>query len=163
MTHGVGAPDLRYVEHLARSNYEAIGFIPRPRLEQYAARGQVLMAQENNEDAGFLVFGNGRLALRIYQACIQYDARRHELGLLLVARLVKEAQRRGAHLISLWCADDLPANNFWRAAGFRCLATRAGGKARGRIHNEWVLAVATEQLPLWADAIAVAYAAGEST
>lgn len=34
--------DLKYVESLMRLNYEAVGFIPRPRLEWYAARNQVL-------------------------------------------------------------------------------------------------------------------------
>lgn len=144
--------DLRYIEHLARSNYEAIGFIPRPKLAEYAARGQILMAEENDESAGFLVFGAGWPTLRIYQACIQYDARRREHGASLVARLITEAQRRGCHLISLWCADDLPANEFWQALGFRKVGTRPGGKARGRLHNQWVLSVTTEQMILGLDA-----------
>lgn len=141
--------DLRYVEHLARSNYAAIGFIPRPRLEEYAARGQILMAEENDEAAGFLVFGAGWPALKVYQACIQYDARRREHGADLVARLVAEAQRRGCHVISLWCADDLPANEFWRAVGFKQVAQRQGGLHRGRVHNRWILPVPSDQLTLF--------------
>lgn len=144
--------DLRYIEDLARSNYEAIGFIPRPRLEEYAARGQILMAEENDESAGFLVFGAGWPTLRIYQACVQYDARRREHGADLVGRLVAEAQKRGCHLISLWCADDLPANEFWEAVGFRRIGTRPGGAARGRLHNQWVLSVPSEQMTLFEDA-----------
>ena len=140
--------DLRYIEHLAKSNYEAIGFIPRPRLQEYAARGQILMAQENDESAGFLVFGAGWPTLRVYQACVQYDARRREHGVALVDRLTAEAQRRGCHFISLWCADDLPANEFWSAVGFQRIATRAGGTKRGRLHNQWVLPVPTHQLSL---------------
>ena len=141
--------DLRYIEHLAKSNYEAIGFIPRPRLEEYAARGQIVMAAENDEPAGFLVFGAGWPALRIYQACIQYDARRREHGAALVDRVIAEAQRRGCYLISLWCADDLPANEFWQAVGFHKVGERRGGDKRGRMHNHWVRSVPTDQLPLF--------------
>lgn len=145
---------VQYIEQLARSEYEAIGFIPRPRLEQYSARGQILMAQENDENAGFLVFGAGWPTLRVYQACIQYDARRREHGASLVQRLIAEAQRRGCYLISLWCADDLPANDFWQALGFRHIATRPGGVKRGRLHRQWVLSVPTAQLSLLPDAAA---------
>lgn len=144
--------DVRYVEHLMRSNYDAVGFIPRPRLEQYAARGQVLMEHENDAPAGFLVFGAGWPTLRIYQACIQYDARRIEHGTRLVERVMTEAARRGCHIVSLWCADDLPANAFWEAVGFRCIGTRPGGSARGRLHRHWVRSVVTDQLAMFGDA-----------
>ena len=38
-----------FAESLARTDYEAVGFIPRPRLEHYAAVGQILVQTENDE------------------------------------------------------------------------------------------------------------------
>src|ERR1035437_8065890 len=106
--------DLRYVESLMRQNYEAVGFIPKPRLEQYALRGQLLVENENDEPCGYLVFGKTAWPyLRVYQSVVQYDARRREHGLALVRRLVAIGQERGAAAISLWCADALDANVFW--------------------------------------------------
>ena len=139
----------KYAEHLARKEYEAVGFLPRPRLEAYEAAGQILAEEENGELCGVVVFGNGHPTLRIYQAIIQYDARRMEHGLNLVARVMDEATRRHCDTVSLWCADDLPANNFWQAAGFIRIGQREGGAKRGRKHNLWVRAVPTSQFILW--------------
>jgi len=139
---------IAYAVDLARKSCEAIGFIPVPRLEQYHQRGQILYERENDALCGYLCFGTGWPALRIYQAVIQYDARRREHGFALVARVIAIAQKRGCHAISLWCAQDLDANAFWQAAGFRCIAKRVGGVRRGRLHNQWMLAVETPQLAL---------------
>jgi L-amino acid N-acyltransferase YncA len=76
---------------------------------------------------------------KVYQACIQYDARRREHGLSLVATLVRKATEAGFGAIALWCADDLESNDFWRSAGFRWAGMREGGKRRGRKHNRWVM------------------------
>lgn len=130
---------LKYVSSLARNHCEEIGFIPLPTLEHYARQGQLWVETENDDLCGFLVFGNGRRTLKIYQACIQYDARRREHGLRLMQRLIIHAQVMGFDAISCWCADDLDANEFWRACGFRWTRQREGGRARGRKHNLWVL------------------------
>jgi L-amino acid N-acyltransferase YncA len=86
-----------------------------------------------------LVFGMGWPTLKVYQACIQYDARRREHGLTLVARLIQRAERTGHSMISLWCADDLEANAFWRSAGFVYGGQKDGGMRRGRKLNLWTL------------------------
>ena len=139
---------LGFLTSLMEKNYEAVGFIPRPKLEEYAARGQVLIETENETPCGYLVFGNGWPRLRIYQACIQYDARRREHGIALVERVIREADVRGCDSISLWCADDLDANNFWKAAGFAFGGQREGGMKRGRKHNLWVMRLPTAQMEL---------------
>lgn len=135
-----------YADDLARKNSEALSFIPRPKLEAYAANGQILTATENGELCGFLVYGMGWPQVRIYQACIQYDARRREHGMALVARLAEIARQRFCSDIRLWCADDLEANAFWRDAGFDYVTQRRGGRRRGRKHNLWVLPLAVPPL-----------------
>lgn len=123
---------LDYVLKLARDNTDAIGFISQPKLERYEAAGQILVATENGEPCGFLVYGNGWPVMRVYQACIQYDAQRREHGLHLVERLETVAAARGVEAISLWCATDLEANEFWCAGGFEPIESKAGGSRRGR-------------------------------
>jgi ribosomal protein S18 acetylase RimI-like enzyme len=108
-------------------------------LEHYAEVGQILMAQENGDPCGYLIHGNGDHWCKIYQACIQYDARRREHGFELVRRLARKATEEGFEAISLWCAEDLEANEFWRLAGFVWAGQREGGKRRGRKHNRWIL------------------------
>lgn len=71
---------LPYVLDLGRRHYEEIGFIPRPRLEQYARDGQLWTEHENGDLCGYLVWGNGWPVLRVYQVCIQYDAQRRLHG-----------------------------------------------------------------------------------
>lgn len=132
------AADVRYAECLMRKNYDAVGFLPRPRLEWYAERGQLWLQYENGEPCGYLVFGNGWPVLRVYQCCIQTDARRAHQAADLVRRLITWATARTCSAIMLWCADDLEANFFWRAMGFVRHATRDNGNRRGRLHNGWV-------------------------
>lgn len=128
---------LNYVVDLARRNTDAIGFIPRPKLEKYEQAGQILTGYENDEPCGFLVYGNGYPLLRVYQACIQYDARRREHGFALVRDLETRAAHRGVEAISLWCASDLEASEFWRAAGFERVGTKLGGARRARSLSCW--------------------------
>ena len=130
---------LTYVESLSRKHFDQIGFIPRPRLEQYAERGQLWSAQENGEPCGFMVWGAGWPVLRVYQVCIQYDSRRREHGFRLVRRLIEKADREGYEAISCYVADDIDANDFWRAAGFTHRGQRPGGRRRGRRLNHWVM------------------------
>lgn len=126
-----------YIVALARKESEAIGFLPRPRLEQYVQNGQVAIAHENGNLCGFLVWGNGFPILRIYQACIQYDARGMAHGAQMVGRLERAATARGYSAIQLRCANDLPANSFWRALDYDLVSTINGGATRRRTLNVW--------------------------
>ncbi len=144
---------LPYIRDLMAKNYEAVGFLPVPRLEEYAARGQVLVQRENDEPCGYLAFGNGWPVLKVYQCCIQTDARRVAHATELVNRLIGIARDRNCMAISLWCADDLDSNGFWRAMGFQFGGQRDNGNRRGRKHNKWVLFVTGgSQLQLFGEA-----------
>src|SRR6185369_3627127 len=108
------SPDefVKYADSLAKRNVDALSFLPRPRLLEYAVRGQLIVETENGEPCGFLVFGNGWPYMTVYQVAVEYDARRREHGLALVGRLIQKARERGCHAVSLWCANDLDANAF---------------------------------------------------
>ena len=127
--------DLAYVVALQKRNHEALGFIPRAALAEKIDRGQILLARENGDPAGFLHHGSLAVPeVRIFQAAVQYDARRRHHGLALVADFVARAREAGARAASLRCLDVLDANDFWTAAGFERLGTEAG--ARGTL-NVW--------------------------
>lgn len=132
-----GTITLDYIVDLSRKNSEAIGFIPRPKLEKYIESSQVAVELENGDPCGFLVWGSGWPILRIYQTCIQYDARKLEHGAALVAKIESVAAKRGCSAVSLWCASDLDANSFWSAMGYRMAGEKNGGSKRGRQLIRW--------------------------
>ena len=81
--------DLAYVVELQKRNGEAVGFIPRAALSEKIDRGQIHLTTENGEPAGYLHHGSLAVPeVRIFQAAVQYDARRRHHGLALLADLV---------------------------------------------------------------------------
>src|SRR4051794_11982696 len=121
--------DLAYVVKLQKAHGDALGFIPRAALAYKIERCRVHLALENGEPAGYLHHGSmASEEVRIFQAAIQYDARRRHLGLALVDDLLRRASGAGAQAVSLRCLSQLEANDFWRAAGFRLLDAEPGAK-----------------------------------
>jgi ribosomal protein S18 acetylase RimI-like enzyme len=148
--HVATPADLPFVLSLAKRETETIGFLPGAAVREYQQAGGILVAEENGEPCGFLVWrlSHGRRRthaalptgrhVKIIQAAIHYDVRRLHHGFALVARLERIARRRCAEFVGLFCADDLPANSFWRACNFEWRGTRPGGDRRGRSHNLWI-------------------------
>lgn len=132
---------LKYVESLMRQNYEAVGFLPLSVVAKYLEANQLWLQYENDEPCGYLLFGNGWPICRVFQCCIQTDARRRSAASTLIQALVSKAENSGYNAITLRCADDLESNNFWRAAGFSFTGQSQGGKSRGRLINHWQLAL----------------------
>lgn len=132
----VTADDCVYERHLARKFTDELGFLPALALEWYADRGLVWRIRENGDPAGFLVArldyaADNRLA-GIIQAAIDFDLQRRRHGLALVEHAARLATSAGKTVLQCWCAADLPANDFWRAAGFTAAGTRPGGRSRNR-------------------------------
>ncbi|MEM8782527.1 MAG: hypothetical protein AAGE65_06665 [Planctomycetota bacterium] len=95
----------------------------------------------------------------IVQMCVAPAYRRSLVAANLLAR-VFDAWPRGVRLCGCWCAQDLPANRFWEACGFRALAFRTGAREsrfkndRGetvkghRVHVYWQKKVRGERDPV---------------
>ncbi len=147
--------DLSYVVSLMRSNREAVGGLLEPAIQERLDRGTVLLASQNDDPIGYLLYDSRNGEIRIPQACIQYDARRREYGESLVAALLDLHPQ--AESVSLRCAADLEANLFWRDLGFTCTGTVPGGRRRGRTINCWTRWLAPRLFTV--DAIAVLPAA----
>lgn len=134
--------DLNFVLHWMRKEHDALGFMPREAVQTKLARGDVVVATENGELAGYCLFGksyaHARFIRPIFQACVDFDARRQKLGLELVGAVERDAVEQGQSLVRLWCRASLPANVFWKAAGYELAGQREGGAKRKTPCNLWV-------------------------
>lgn len=139
---------LKYIDHLQRINADDLAFYPLASLEEAIAAGHVLTCEENGEPAGYLWFGAVRPAadVIIYQACIDYTARRRALGWAMVRDLIAMARGAGCTGIRLKCASSADSNAFWQAIGFYCTRVTRGGIKRGRDLNHYRTDVATPLL-----------------
>ena len=137
--------DLPFILDLSRKHSEAVGWIPAEGMEQYMRWRLVTMAILNDQPAGYLLCKHDVKDLpsvtQVHQACVCYDVRLRKLGLSLVRKVELAAATAGNGVMQLWCAADLEANDFWKAAGFSAWALREGGEARGRPHIMWRKAV----------------------
>jgi hypothetical protein len=129
--------DLAYLDKLQRENADDLAFYPLATLRKAIEAGHVLTCEENDEPAGYLWFGALRAGrdVTIYQAAVDYTARRRYLGFGMVAQLVALATAAGCNGIRLKCASSADSNSFWIAAGFHCTRVQPGGIKRGRDLN----------------------------
>jgi hypothetical protein len=133
-----------YAEHLQRLHPEELGFLPRLAIQEYAHRGQIILATQNDQPAAYALFYDGRnnkrprrhpFSLHVHQICTQDDALFLQHATSLLRRLELRAQRNHMTAITAWVAHDIPATAFWEATGFTQIASRKGGAKRNRIHR----------------------------
>lgn len=129
--------DLSYIDHLQRKNANELSFYPKAVFEREIPIGRVVLAEFNAEPCGYLYHGAFGMALKIHQACIQYDLRGLLYGAQLVQHIVSLAKAADCHSITLRCGSDIAANGFWKAMGFTCEAVTPGGVRRLRDINNW--------------------------
>ena len=121
--------DMTYIDHLQKKNAEDLSFYPLSVLEREVLNRRVVLAEVNDEPAGYLYHGSlASPILRIHQACIQYDLRGYLYGAALVRWLADLGRAAGSSEIALRCGSDIAANGFWRAMGFECIAVTRGGR-----------------------------------
>jgi GNAT superfamily N-acetyltransferase len=144
----------KFAAALQRKHTDELGFLPTVALREYAERGQIIPASENDEPIGYVLYFDGRAGkppakhpdrVKLHQVCIQYDARGIYHGTQLVREVERRARTHGFSTVTAWVASDLPANQFWRAIGYELNDTRPGGKRRNRIHNLWIRHIGTNR------------------
>lgn len=128
---------VRYIDKLQRQNADDLAFYPLTTLERALEDKQIIFCRENDEPAGYLWFGSmrGGRDVIIYQACVDYDARRRHLGFGMVADLLAMAREAACTGVRLKCASSAESNEFWQAIGFYCTRVARGGVKRGRDIN----------------------------
>jgi len=135
--------DIKFVRRLMKENSEALGFIPLSALEKAYDESRLLVYSENNERIGYLLFGpikNGK-DVTIWQICVNEKKRKMGFGKKLFNQFHKLAIETGAKGIRLRCADDLPANYFWKSLSFKLIST-ISSKSRRRKLNIYYLTLA---------------------
>lgn len=109
---------------LADAHTHELGFLPRQTIIALYDAGRIELAETDRDALGYIMRGSFRKRCRIYQTCIRPDARRHTFGSQTLSEVIRQAIAAKVHVISLWCAADLEANEFWLANGFQTLGTR---------------------------------------
>jgi N-acetylglutamate synthase-like GNAT family acetyltransferase len=144
--------DHTFIRSLARKFSNEIGFIPDTARDWYVDAGRVTLALENGDPAGYLL---GRDSLRwnrsirpITQAAIHFDAQRRHNGLTLVAATEAAAREAGQVVTQANCREGIDANDFWRIAGYECIARLDPANARGKMINVWRKQL-TDFRPIW--------------
>lgn len=136
--------DLDFVQKLGLRNAFSLGYLPAPALQRYANRGNIIVARENGEPAGYLVerpvLAIDPRVTAIIQTCVVNDARRLSIASDLLQIAHFDALKAGTSILQAWCATDLESNAFWSALSFANVAQRPGGRAklkRRRYLNCW--------------------------
>jgi len=129
---------LSFIKSEALKGRSAIGWIPWAGIERSHQLGRVSVLHRNDDLVGFLVWGPSQTSTKVFQIWIREDARMLIHGKEMIRQLAEWSLKRGIFRISLWCADDLPANMFWSALGFTAAGVRKGGRHSGRMHTRYV-------------------------
>lgn len=132
--------DTDYVVNLLKKNYTGLGFIPQPRIEEYVKNNQVFFEYEGGLKSGYCIVGSGKgKTLKIYQHCIEAELRRLKHGKELFKKIEHEARKRGYEHIHLRVRENLEANKFWKAIGFKFMFLEPKVTARTKKGiNHWV-------------------------
>lgn len=133
--------DLPYIVGLSKKHADELGFLPREAMAAYLSRARVTLALENGDPCGYFLTGAYAPQLRIFQACVQLDARGLGHARDLLGGLIARAAVAGTTKISLHCRDGLASNAFWAACGFTHGGLILGGAARRKIVCQWELSI----------------------
>jgi hypothetical protein len=128
---------VEYVDGLQRKNATELSFYPRQVFERERDKGRIFLSLLNNDPCGYAYVGLRSQDMKCHQICIQYDARRRLYGAHLVGTLEQYALDGDCASITLRCAYDLEANQFWQSLGYSVIGIVDGGARRMRKINVW--------------------------
>ncbi len=128
---------IKFLDHLQHENRNALGFLPFEALRQAITLQRVFLCFENGDPAGYVIHGPPKRHGKIYQVCVAEDSRRIEHGTALVEAVRAVMNAGEAHTLTLHCAEDLPANTFWKELGFTAAGTRCKRKDGKRWQNRY--------------------------
>lgn len=148
--------DLHFIDSLQKKFGRSLGFLPTQALEVNLEAGNVDLAMENDEPAGYLLC-RPRLAWQpllgsIVQAAVAMDAQRRRHGLALLLQVEERARAAGQVALQANCAVGVEANEFWQAAGFKPIAHLTPATKSGREIICWRKPL-VRKLPSWFTAL----------
>ena len=126
---------LEGVMALRRVNSRTLGFFPAGAFEEHAKLRQVLVALENDNLLGYLLFRVARGRAAIVHLCVTAEARGRGVARKLVDRLKLETgQLQG---VGLYCRRDYDINHIWSKFGFEAVHAKMGRGKDGAELTFW--------------------------
>lgn len=123
--------DAPYIRDLAAKEFWQLGFVPHTTyikvIDGEVRCQDIFVASDNDDLTGFLYGGVNHGHARVFQICIQPDARRWHRARLLVDTFLDFAAKRRADYCTLRVAVDIESNLFWQGIGFTLT-----GQSKGR-------------------------------
>lgn len=110
---------------LGDSSRNTLGFLPKQAFADYAKKNRILIAIENNDLAGYLLFRQKGPQIIIVHLCVHLQYRKNGIASALVEHLHSD-NKEYYSIISLSCRRDYGLDNFWRSLGFMPIAERPG-------------------------------------
>ena len=132
--------DLDAIKSIADSNKHSLGFVPRVKIREAVEANRVKVLRTPEEVAGFVIYRHRKRDLQttLSEICVADSWRNQSGGRLLIDTLYEECEALKREFILLKCPEDLPANDFYSAVGFKRIKTEAG---RVRKLNVWQLII----------------------
>lgn len=124
-----------YDSHLLDGH--CLGWLPRKVYDIRHEEGQIYVVHNNDDHVGHAMWVVTEDIAKIYMTWVRPDARLIMHGKALIDQIEKTAAKRRCRLISLWCAEDLAANYFWRQLSFHYINWRWGRGENPRKHFLW--------------------------
>lgn len=134
-----------FVRSLAKSESNALGFLPDEALDWYAHRGMLIGGEVNGDPTCFALGKLGSptypTAVSLFMTAVRHDARRLHHAAWMIDVIRKAAQARSLARLQLWCRADVHAAELWSWCGMRPVAARRGGVGRDVPHICWMLSL----------------------
>lgn len=126
--------------HAVHTDTHAIGWLPSRAFDTRAENGDLSAVYRNDDLVGWAMHSPSRSrgVMKLYQIWVRPDARILEHGRALITKIQSIARQTHCYMIEAWVAEDLPANLFWEAIGFKRKNWRHGKGVRNRIIWLWV-------------------------
>lgn len=130
-------PTITAVLGLQRSAKATVGFLPDQAIRDRAEVATLLVAIEDHDVVGYLLYDLPRNEIRIRQLVVAHKARGRGVAAALVEILSKRHPQRVG--VVLDCRRDFPASGLWPRLGFSPAGERPGRGGDDKILTRWWL------------------------
>lgn len=129
--------DIDWLKSLVDKHKKELGFVRRGSLFESIKKGHLIIAETQEENAGFVQFHHRRDGqTTIHNIIVTNTQRGNGVGKELIRHLAAQSRALGQSRIKLKCPVNLDANSFYQSAGFT-LSAQEPGKIRSL--NIWQL------------------------
>ena len=120
-SHGIDGTEhnrLAYWMELLRRKNKGLGFIQDDAFLESLARDRVAVSVVDGEPIGYCIWGRRKNRVKIFYTVVSDLWRRRHYATQMVRALCLREDNRLVEFMECRVRDDLPANEFWKSAGF---------------------------------------------